>query len=181
MTGSFVLTQYVGHLSLGDCSVQARKIPDPAALTVLACYAGPVTASALPAVVVHPRPFSRPHCHLRNLIFADTLAAAFLSYREYSFLTPALQKLEDSGYSVPICHFCTLVWQGVPLLLVRPQSLARAPAILQSRWPLKALLLQWSVQGCRRLKGDPHTCTVSLCFMLANIIPTVRCCTLKHY
>lgn len=42
MTGSFVLTQYVGHLSLGDYSVQARKIPDPAALRVLACYAGPV-------------------------------------------------------------------------------------------------------------------------------------------
>lgn len=64
ITAGFILTQYMGHLSLGDCFVQARKIPDTPALRVLGCYAVLFTTSVLPAVVEHPHLFSRLHCEI---------------------------------------------------------------------------------------------------------------------
>lgn len=126
ITASFILTQYMGHLSLGDCFVQARKIPDTPALRVLGCYAVLFTTSPFFACCGGASPplfeatlwnLTEITVHLRNLSFTDALAAAFLSCLKYSFLTPALQKLQDPGYSVPICHFCIFVWQGVPILV----------------------------------------------------------------
>lgn len=67
----------MGHLSLGDHSVQAKKIPDAVPLRVLVCYTVLVTTNALSPVEQHPHLFSRLHCNLRNLGFTDTFASAF--------------------------------------------------------------------------------------------------------
>lgn len=143
-------------------------------------------SKTLSTVVEHPHLFSRPHCQLKNLGFTDTLAAAFLSYLKYSFLTPALQKFREPGYSVSICHFCIFIWQGVPLLLVGP--LARAPGGGEMLYILlkchSAMLhhVGFSKHFCwKRLKAAPHSCIVSLWFMVGYVIPTVHYCTLKHY
>lgn len=190
ITAGFVPAQYMGQLNLGDYFVQARKIPHTVDPKVLVCYTVLVTTSALPAVVEHPHLFSRPHCHLRNLGFTDSLTAAFLSYLKYSFVTPALLKFRDPGYSVPICHICIFIWQGAPLLLARAPGGGRcciffsSSAILQCCITLASQSTSAAMALCRAgedLNAAPHSCIVSLWFMLGYIIPTVHYCILKHY